>query len=411
MTKDEAMKLALEALEEACEIVGVAWTWRDEKGRPAITAIKQALAAPVQEPWKSSDTAHRPGGLPQDFIKHDVENEDDWSEWVNPHSEQYFMKCCDCGLVHEMQFKVAKYSEGDECEFVADANLQAVFRARRATPPAAQPAPVQEPVASARFDGTLHWIEPYGVGLHRIQGFLYTSPQPKQEQSEPVAWMFEFPDKRVKPKFDSAPHGGNWQPLYIHPQPDAYGYAKRLSEAIWKKHYQSTAPQWEPFDDLMGVLTQIDNMTAGLITPPAAPVQEPVALEAVYETIIDWDEGGGKRSRRELARRIVDLYTTPPQRTEQEPLKPTAQEVRNAAANLALMKEMWGDPNQPAAKVNDEGFIVETGLLLSPGTLLYTQRTEQEPIGYLCENATGHRYFRWKKPPSVYNPIALYAKP
>jgi len=35
----------------------------------------------------------------------------------------------------------------------------------------------------------------------------------------------------------------------------------------------------------------------------------------------------------------------------------------------------------------------------------------EEPIGYLCENATGHRYFRWKKPPSVYNPIALYAKP
>jgi len=50
-------------------------------------------------------------------------------------------------------------------------------------------------------------------------------------------------------------------------------------------------------------------------TPPAAaqpaPVQGPVALEAVYETIIQWDEGGGKRSRRELARRIVALYTTP----------------------------------------------------------------------------------------------------
>jgi hypothetical protein len=40
--------------------------------------------------------------------------------------------------------------------------------------------------------------------------------------------------------------------------------------------------------------------------------QEPVALETVYETIIHWDEGGGKRSRRELARRIVALYTTPP---------------------------------------------------------------------------------------------------
>jgi hypothetical protein len=46
MTKDEelAMDLALEALEEACEIVGAAWTWRNEKGRPAITAIKQARA-------------------------------------------------------------------------------------------------------------------------------------------------------------------------------------------------------------------------------------------------------------------------------------------------------------------------------------------------------------------------------
>jgi hypothetical protein len=102
------------------------------------------------EPWKSSDTAHRPGGLPQDFIKHEVENEGDWSEWVNPDPEQYFMKCCDCGLVHEMQFKVAKYSEGDECEFVADANLQAVFKARRATPPA-RPAPVQEPVRVEKY--------------------------------------------------------------------------------------------------------------------------------------------------------------------------------------------------------------------------------------------------------------------
>ena len=30
------------------------------------------------------------------------------------------------------------------------------------------------------------------------------------------------------------------------------------------------------------------------------------------------------------------------------------------------------------------------------------------PIGYLCENAVGHKYFRWKKPTSTYKPIALY---
>jgi hypothetical protein len=103
-----------------------------------IKRLKEAQPAPVQEPWKPSDTANRIGGLPQDFIEHKVENEGDWSEWVNPDSEQYFMKCCDCGLVHEMQFKVVKYSEGDECEFIDDADLQSVFRARRATPPAAQ---------------------------------------------------------------------------------------------------------------------------------------------------------------------------------------------------------------------------------------------------------------------------------
>jgi hypothetical protein len=43
------------------------------------------------------------------------------------------------------------------------------------------------------------------------------------------------------------------------------------------------------------------------IVPHAEP-SEPVSLETVYETIIAWDEGGGKRSRRELARRIVALY-------------------------------------------------------------------------------------------------------
>ena len=36
--------------------------------------------------------------------------------------------------------------------------------------------------------------------------------------------------------------------------------------------------------------------------------------------------------------------------------------------------------------------------------------TVPQPIGYLCENAVGHKYFRWKKPPSTYKPIALYAE-
>jgi hypothetical protein len=35
---------------------------------------------------------------------------------------------------------------------------------------------------------------------------------------------------------------------------------------------------------------------------------------------------------------------------------------------------------------------------------------DKELIGYLCENAVGHKYFRWKKPSSVYKPIPLYTK-
>jgi hypothetical protein len=50
-------------------------------------------------------------------------------------------------------------------------------------------------------------------------------------------------------------------------QEPAYSYAKQLSEAIWGRHYKDIAPHWKPLDDLIGVLTQIDNMTAGLAPP------------------------------------------------------------------------------------------------------------------------------------------------
>ena len=147
----EAMKLALEALESctpADTSTGhVVWPSYDEQAvAQAITALRTAIEqAEKQEAWKASDTAYRPEGLPQDFIKHEVDSFDDWSEWVCPDPTQYFMKCCDCGLVHEMQFNVVKYSAGDKCEDVDDPYVQAVFRARRTTPPAAQPEQVVFP--------------------------------------------------------------------------------------------------------------------------------------------------------------------------------------------------------------------------------------------------------------------------
>lgn len=31
-----------------------------------------------------------------------------WSRWQFPTMKQYFMGCCDCGLVHELEFKIIK---------------------------------------------------------------------------------------------------------------------------------------------------------------------------------------------------------------------------------------------------------------------------------------------------------------
>jgi hypothetical protein len=151
----EAMQQALEALEESL----YATTAKSQfLAFEAIAALRTTIEqADDLEAWKTSDTAYRPDGLPQDFIKHEVDSFDDWSEWVCPDPEQYFMKCCDCGLVHKMQFKVVKYSEGDECKTVNDPSVQAVFRARRTTPPAAQPCPTCEALArTVMMDQTAH---------------------------------------------------------------------------------------------------------------------------------------------------------------------------------------------------------------------------------------------------------------
>lgn len=35
-----------------------------------------------------------------------VEREDGWCDWAQPVIKGYRMSCCDCGLVHEMEFRL-----------------------------------------------------------------------------------------------------------------------------------------------------------------------------------------------------------------------------------------------------------------------------------------------------------------
>ena len=43
-----------------------------------------------------------------------------------------------------------------------------------------------------------------------------------------------------------------------------YEYAKNLAAYLWETYYKINVPEWEPCEDLMGVLTQIGNMITGL---------------------------------------------------------------------------------------------------------------------------------------------------
>ena len=65
--------------------------------------------------------------------------------------------------------------------------------------------------------------------------------------------------------------------------PVGVDYAKRLATSLWQRYYRGDAPQWEPCEDLMGLLSQIDNMVSGL----TRAAQQPAAKDAEIEALRD----------------------------------------------------------------------------------------------------------------------------
>ena len=108
MTDRQLMQQALEALLEVNY---------DQAYAKEITALRERLAQP--EPVQCE---------PQEAV-----TEDGWCDWVCPKPTGYLMQCCDCGLIHEVDSRVAKYEPrpSEMFEVVNDPDLQVQWRMKR----------------------------------------------------------------------------------------------------------------------------------------------------------------------------------------------------------------------------------------------------------------------------------------
>ena len=55
----------------------------------------------------------------------------EWTEWVRPIRRGYKMACCDCGLVHSMDFRIRNEWRGNVVEFRVMRNQKATSAMRR----------------------------------------------------------------------------------------------------------------------------------------------------------------------------------------------------------------------------------------------------------------------------------------
>jgi len=69
-------------------------------------------------------------------INVEQEKEDGWTRWVSPIMTKYRMACCDCGLVHDIEFKIVKVvmknKDGSfEYEDINSSKFRIIFRGKR----------------------------------------------------------------------------------------------------------------------------------------------------------------------------------------------------------------------------------------------------------------------------------------
>lgn len=67
-------------------------------------------------------------------FRKEFEGDNGWTRWIPPRMTGYKLACCDCGLVHDTQFKVlrvTKRNKDGSWEGVRIAGTKVLFRVRR----------------------------------------------------------------------------------------------------------------------------------------------------------------------------------------------------------------------------------------------------------------------------------------
>ena len=183
-------------------------------------------------------------------------------------------------------------------------------------------------------------------------------------------------------------------------QDNTYTYASSLATTIWQKHYMKESPKFALLDTTEGVLTQIDNMTCGLVREkPAQPEQEPVAWRTFdgeggydyrsYEDNESYADDWDKRNPNHKG--WVDKLYTQSQRTEQEPV-----------AFEEWLANQHGDPEEV-------GFLQALRIAYISGQDSITtppQRTEQEPVAWRRREVEGDwQYYGWEETGMTYEAV------
>ena len=155
----------------------------------------------------------------------------------------------------------------------------------------------------------------------------------READARPTGFFFQMPKPVAQPE-----------------QNNIYIYASSLATAIWQKHYMKESPKFALLDTTEGVLTQIDNMTCGLVREkPAQPEQESVAWSYWQSCLNDdgtqtapWVHRLSKFKPTEsiINKDVTPLYTSPPQRNW-------------VGLTLTQVKLLWEGVQEEAVKSGD----------------------------------------------------------